>query len=240
MDRAQLIQAAAAAADAYGRGVELPTEHASLAGRRFELRLPFGCTGPLSAAGDATGWRYDAKQQTLRVVAAPQDWTEAPWLREAVGEGAFERAEGFPIERPWLLSGGCPKNPDATESPPSAQPTDAALHSRVPVPVRATAGTVSEPPLLAVVQLFSADAPRSVARRDRRYSAVVKRSPEEVSEDLSFAFVLRGRIASFPNGRPITCWGDAREARPRCLIAINLEKAWMVDSAGEQLAEWNR
>src|SRR3546814_12430280 len=67
---------------------------------RFELLLPFGCSGP-SEAGTSLPmqWRYDEADGTLRVSVKPMMWSEADWNLD--DRASTAAAEGFWITRPW-------------------------------------------------------------------------------------------------------------------------------------------
>ena len=100
LGRADLIAAARAAADASASGLPLPADLTALTGRRFDLRLPFGCNGA-AAPADALGWTFDKEAQTLRVRATPASFAPADWA------AAAELVEGFWIEQPWRSVESC-------------------------------------------------------------------------------------------------------------------------------------
>src|SRR3546814_7747727 len=85
----------------------MPAAVADAAGSRFELLLPFGCSGP-SEAGTSLPmqWRYDEADGTLRVSVKPMMWSEADWNLD--DRASTAAAEGFWITRPWSSSGACP------------------------------------------------------------------------------------------------------------------------------------
>src|SRR3546814_11947589 len=88
-------------------GEAMPAAVADAAGSRFELLLPFGCSGP-SEAGTSLPmqWRYDEADGTLRVSVKPMMWSEADWNLD--DRASTAAAEGFWITRPWSSSGACP------------------------------------------------------------------------------------------------------------------------------------
>lgn len=240
VDREGLIQAAATAADAFASGAAGPSDQAALVGRRFELRLPFGCAGPEPADSQVPlGWRYDEARETLRVFTRPSDWSKAPWMQTVIGGDRELAAEGFAIERPWLFAGHCPKRRAVAASPAAKQ--DGGSSPRTAVAVSKPAGADDPqlaPPVLGLVQLFGSDAPRS-ARGERGYNAVVKRPPEAIRAELSFVLVLGGRLAAFPDGQPVACWGEAWTAPPHCLIAASVEHVAILDDSGSEVARWD-
>ena len=80
---------------------------AALDGRRFAVRLRFGCGGPAGeASSDALRWRVKS-DESLEITATPDLSLDAPELAGAVTQ-TVEAVEGFWIPRPWLLSDACP------------------------------------------------------------------------------------------------------------------------------------
>src|SRR3546814_17274952 len=86
----------------------MPAAVADAAGSRFELLLPFGCSGP-SEAGTSLPmqWRYDEADGTLRVSGKPMMWSEADWHLDYRARTAA--AEGCWITQPWSSSGAFPR-----------------------------------------------------------------------------------------------------------------------------------
>lgn len=219
LTRAELIDAAAAAADAYASG-RTAAAGDDLAGRRFAMRIVFGCGGaspPSSAA--PLRWEYDATTQTLKVTATPVAFTAAAWLTKIAGADSYEAAEGFWIDRPWQREAGCPAYRSPLDSSVLAVPQQT----------------------LAVTELFAADAPRSVRRDSRPYEAVRRTTPEEVAALKGFALVVDGRLTPLPGGGPIGCWNANPELRPLCVIGATFDRVSLENIAsGETLAEWRR
>jgi hypothetical protein len=105
LDREGLIRAALAAATAAALGQDDTEAQAELKGRRFELRMRFGCPGSDPKA--ASGWTYDERKGVLR--ARVQADFDAERLRASqVPRGDYEGAVGFTIPHPWMLAAGCP------------------------------------------------------------------------------------------------------------------------------------
>ncbi|MBL8771190.1 MAG: hypothetical protein JNK30_07385, partial [Phenylobacterium sp.] len=51
--------------------------------------------------------------------------------------------------------------------------------------------------------------------------------------------VLEGRVAAWPDGKPVRCWSESADHRPICLVAVDLQKVTLLDPvSGESLAEW--
>lgn len=231
LDRAGMLDVARQSASAFGVRAAPPEKVRALVGRRFEMRLPFGCDGPIARSSETrSGWSYNPDTQVLRVNVRSRDWSDAQWLRRLLANAPFSRAEAFPVDRPWLIDATCP----AAADPPgdNLQGADG------------SAGDVMEQPEvipeLALIRLIPADAPRSAASGERTYTAVVKRAPEAVPPDFSFLLVLNGRIASFSDGNPTLCAGNASLSRPHCLVAVQIDRVSFTDETGTELAAWEQ
>lgn len=221
MGRAGLVELAAAAADAAAAGRDPGPEIAQADGRRFELRLPFGCTGP--AGEDATGpmrWRYDSKAQALRIFVDPIAWTAQDWW-PADAAGGVEAIEGFWIARPWTSSEACPEG--------SAQPAAAG-----PEPVTLPGQT------LALGQIFVADGGRGGRRDGKPYEAVVRVAEDRFDASAGFRLRISGRIVRAAGGGPVRCRQPGPEQRPICLVSVVMDEVAVENPAsGETLATWS-
>lgn len=229
LDRWTLITAAAVAADAYAAGAPAPPANAALVGRAFLLHFPFGCAGP-DAMATLT---YNADRKTVKLSAQPRLWGETPWVRALAGDTVFETAEGFWIARPWTRSEACPASPDEPAGAPlasaEAPPGDKGLPIK-PVAVRETLG---------LAQFFAPGASRTRQRGTRPYQFTRKYDAAAGPAAQSYEFVIGGRIAAFADGQPVRCWSESAELRPRCLIAVELERvAFEEPVSGEVLTEW--
>ena len=245
LTRADLIDAAALAADAHARGTAPPAQHAALAGRRFVLRLPLACprgAGQPAQAGagaSSSDWSYDSEEQILRVAVAPEVWTEAEFLR-TIAEGVeFEAAEGFWISRPWIRSGECPASAerddgaavDATPAPTPAQDLRGTEQdAAIPAPPRET---------LALIELFESGSRRAARRNGRPYEFVGKIESGEIDLRQGLRLVIEGRLAPLAYGQPIACRRGDPELRPLCGIGAQIQRVAITDASGERLlAEW--
>lgn len=220
LGRADLIELAAAAADAAAAGRAPGPEVARADGRRFELRLPFGCNGP--AEQDSTApmrWRYDADSNALRVVVEPVTWAASDWFAAADG---VEAVEGFWIARPWTTSEACP--------PGGERPVPTDIN-----PVTLPGQT------LAVGQVFFSGGARGGRRGDDPYQTVVRIPEEELDASQGFRLRLNGRISRARNAGPVSCRQPAgSEQRPICLVSVELNEVAIENPAtGETLATWN-
>lgn len=189
-------------------------------GRRFELRLPFGCNGPAGENSNAAmRWRYDAAAGALRVHVAPSTWTPAEWWANAA-QPAIDAIEGFWIARPWTSSEACAAGgggPEATGVDPVTLPGQT----------------------LALGEFFS-DA--RVDRRDgRAYETVVRVTADEL--DMANGLLLRisGRIARAPGAGPIQCrQPNGPEQRPICLIGVVMDEIAIEHPANDEtVATWS-
>ncbi|OYX30188.1 MAG: hypothetical protein B7Y99_12025 [Caulobacterales bacterium 32-69-10] len=220
LKRGDLIAAAAEAAAAFAEGRPVPDERRLMAGRRFQIVIPFSCRG-LGVAADTDPARatVDAKRRTLTLAAAPQDWAEAPWLDTILGGAEPEAVEGFWVPRPWITGEACPAVPIPAEAEGKVQPT---------------------PPSLGLVQVFAVGASRVGQRGSRPYRVVKKLSEEEVAAaPATYRLILTGRIAALVEDQAVRCFSADVDMRPTCLIGVKLDKVRFEDAAGaETLAEW--
>jgi len=246
VERADLLDAAARAADASASGAPSPPENAGLIGRRFRLVLPFGCGGAQPPEAANASFDYDAEAGTLRVEVRPEVWTEAGFLREIAAGRTFEAAEGLWIRRPWIRSAACPARPEpapaqgagdmtAAATPPAARREE--LGGTPPAPSSAR----SQPPAetLGLVELFDADAPRSARRNGRPYELSVKVAPGQIDLSKGLRLVVEGRLIELEAGQPIACRQPDPAERPLCLIGAERTRTAITDVAGGRvLAEW--
>lgn len=211
LGRAELLAAVARAADAAAGGASYPQAAADLAGRRFALRLPFGCQGP-GRDDLGLGYTLDPQGRVVRLTARPQVWTDAPWARALVGGPRTEAIEGFWVRRPWLTGEACP-SPALAGGPPPAL----------------SAETVG------VVQAFEVGGSRLLRRGDRPYEVARKLDEGEVPGVGGFRLALEGRIGG---ERPIRCASEHPDRRPVCLVVVELDRVAFEDAGGQTLAEW--
>lgn len=214
--RADLIAGAAEAASAFAAGE--PGGAAGLVGRRFRVRLAFGCGGPALDPGPAQAYyQADAAAGTVRLVARPAIWSDLPLVRAAPTPKDTETVEGFWIPRPWLIGDGCPR---PRQVAPPATPT----------PVEA--------PSLGLAMFHAADASRAARRGERPYEHVVKLDAQEPNRAPSFALVLEGRVSGFADGAAIHCWSESADHRPICLYAVDIDRVAFEADDGAVLADW--
>jgi hypothetical protein len=225
LSRADLIAIARTATDGFAGGGSDNPAMLAFEGRRFQLRLPFGCAGPSAEEEESLRWRYDEETGTLRANATPVAWAPADWLAPEA-RAAVERMEGFWIERPWTSSEACPPQPSVTPGRPAATPAASA-----PVPA---------PETLGLAMFAFANASRVGRRPGEAFALVRKVAPEDLDLSRGLRLRLTGRIASAPGAGPVLCRALAgANRRPTCLIGVVLEEVAVENGAsGETLATW--
>lgn len=230
LGRADLIALAAEAADAAAAGRDPGPEIARVDGRRFELRLPFGCTGPAGRESAAPmRWRYDKKAEALRISVDPVAWTANDWWPAGAANG-IEAIEGFWVERPWTSSEACP---EAGDPPAEAEAADGeAVASEPAAPAERT---------LALGQIFSAESGRGGRRNGKPYQAVVRIAEDQLDSSAGFRLRIAGRIARAGDSGPVRCRRPAGpEQRPTCLVSVVMDEVTVENPAsGETLATWS-
>lgn len=222
LGRSDLLALAAQAADAAAQGRAPGAELGRIEGRRFELRLPFGCNGPAAENSNApTFWRYDPETQALRVhvtpiVWAPEDW----WVNDPPPD--IDTIEGFWIMRPWTSSEECPSG------------------GHTAAPVGAEAVTLPGQ-TLAIGEITSAVGAREGRRDGKPYQAVIKVPEDELHISKGFRLRIKGRVTGMPSGGPVRCQQPAGPDQwPICLIgAMTDEVAIENPATGETLATWS-
>jgi hypothetical protein len=226
LTRAQLLEAANEAAAAYAAGVA-QAEPNPAAGRPFEITLAFGCEGPRPEPGKplADGLAHAAlapngKDIVLRLT--PADWSAFPPIAAAIGEGAWEAAEGYWIPRPWLMTSDCPVVP---------RRDDAAL------------APAADRQVVGLAAVFEPGGSRFLRRNGRAYNFTVRADGEASAAPpkAGYHLVLTGRIAAFPDGATIRCHADGPDTRPVCIAAVQLDAVvFRNGDDGAQISEWRR
>lgn len=222
LDRSDLIALAAKAADAAGAGRDPGPEVAKAGGRRFELRLPFGCDGPSEEDSEAAmRWRYDEKEEVLRIRVEPTTWTARDWWSGAAPTG-IQAIEGFWIGRPWTASEACAAS-GGRAAPVGTEP--------VTLPGQT----------LALGQIFYSEGRRGAQRDGRPYEAVIRVPEGDLEVSAGFRVKLSGRLARMRDGGPVRCRQPAGpEQRPICLISVLMDEIAIENPAGDvTLATWS-
>lgn len=240
LTRPDVLALAALAVDATAAGVAPGEELVQSDGRRFEIRLPFGCSGP-TARDAEVGWTYDEASETLRLFVTPQRWTAQDWPFSETGAETIESIEGFWIDRPWTSSEACPAEPpvpDAAEAEGDEEASDrteaesAAEEGEPPVPPPA-------PATLAVGQIYTAESPRSGTRQGEAFRAVVRVTEDELDTSQGFRLRIGGRLTRAGGPAPAICRQASPSQRPVCLVSVAMDEVAIENPAtGETLATW--
>ena len=191
LQRADLVRLASAAADASSGG---PAVEEMLEGKRFVIRIPFGCAIGGSEEVRAFNARLAADDRTLRISVQPKDWTDSlgcsrtgtPESRPGEGVGFHDRD----------LSETCPDDRGDPANPASS---------------------------LGIAQVFDSDSSRVGQRRGRPFEATV-RLDDEASLAKGLRLVLEGRVARWTNGsETVLCRAAQAYERPLCLVGAKLD-----------------
>lgn len=220
LGRADIIELAATTADALVAGKPLPEQVRRAMGRRLELAVPFGCGGTAEQGSlDPLRWRYDDREEALRLHVEPTDWSPTDWgLQENAG---IEAIEGYWLARPWTSSSDCPKATNAGRST-GVEPVTLAGQT------------------LAIAQFFTAESKREGQRGGRAFETVQRIPRGELDVAAGFRLVLSGRIDRVPGGGPVRCIQPGGiEQRPICVVAAKFDEARIENLAtGEVVATW--
>lgn len=234
LDRADILAIGARAADALASGLSPEAGDGDLAGRRFDLVIPFGCEGDAPPGNaDPLHWRYDADKQTLRIHVAPIRWDGGDWDALFSPDGTARALQGFWVSHPWTSLETCPQgNPTGQPIPATpVTPTDEAAPEIQPaVPVERT---------LALAEVLPSDM-KQARRGDRPYEIVKRMAPERFDPKQGFRLRLKGRIDRLPGGQSIRCaQPQGIEQRPACVIGMSLNEVRIENPLdGEVLATW--
>jgi len=216
MDRAAFLAAVSQAASAHAAGSDDREAQAGLDGRRFAIRLRFGCAGP-AAPGSKAALRWSAGEdgKSFEVNATPDLSLDSEPLARSLDE-TIETVEGFWLERPWLLSDACPN-----------------------ITAQGVGVSAAGPRLVGIAQYFTSEDSRVGQRSGRSYASVEKiASPDEMPK-AGLVLLIEGRLRTWPGGNVIRCWGSGSESRPQCVAAAHVDRAaFERPEDGSVLAEW--
>jgi len=246
MNRSAMLLAVAKAASAVALGRDDPAEPRSLDGKRFEVRIRFGCAGSGGSASAAGPFnvRFDEEKRTLRIRATP-DLSQADPRVAALGGEAVEAVEGFWMYRPWLLEAGCPAAPPAPPAPSKSE-----SGSKEPATAAATDAKAKEPPQTAVsltsgqrvgIAHFFTKTDSRAGRRDSRAYEATKVLPEgRQPSRAGYDLVLSGRLATVSGGKVINCRIQGPNMPPECIVSAEFDRVW-IETPGtkEVVAEWS-
>lgn len=218
VDRAQLLVLFLDASSAAIVGADDKSAQQALKGRRFDLRMRFGCD--TSAPDPDRSWSYNATTGALKVTVKPNIDRESderdglPAKDEAVADaekaGTPAREIGFLIQAPTVLANGCPMEDFA-----------------------AIAGFTNL--RFGLVQKVEPDEPR--ARQLLPSYEITKKISEVAVPAQGLDLVIRGRLQLDATGRAIRC--APRGGVIECTANASIEQVAIEDPASKSLiAEW--
>lgn len=220
LTRADLVQEANASASAYASGAAPNLARSPMVGRRFSVRIPFGCGGlGVTAPTAQASVELDLATNSLKLTAQPSIWTSLPVLQDLPSASKIDTVEGFWIPRPWISSEVCPP---VRATPLPATPTPAAAQT------------------VGLARLFEKGGSRVLMRGDKPYRTTVKLLKGD-AELLSHTYrlVLEGKLVGYGDGRATRCWSESPDHRPICLFAVAYDRVAFEDAnTGATLAEW--
>lgn len=238
LDREALLIAVMRATTAAALGRDDAPAQRELEGKRFDLRIRFGCDGPTDAQ-QPLGWRFDALTRTLRLSARPDVAGNDPLVAAVTGQDGIEEVEGFWIPRPWLLSAACPAVTPQPAPAGESRPDEEEPEDRETAP--APPGPAMTDQRIAIAQFFTGDDARTGRQTGRAYEAVVVLNEGTAPSGQGYDLVLSGRLQSLPGGRVIGCAAAAGGQRPNCIISAHIDEARMErPDDGTVLARWGR
>lgn len=214
--RADLIDLARLAANAHVMGREMPQSVMDAAGQRFELALPFGCSGPSTETSSGSmGWEANQETGVLRIRAKPETWSANDWFPQLQDKSLV----GFWIERPWAYNAQCPAQ---TPSP-----------AREEIP-----SSPAEPEhTLAIAQFGSGEARTA----QRGFEKVERIGPGGLEISAGLMLRLTGKLSRSEQGAPVRCVQPAGPvSRPKCIIVAIFEEVRIENAAtGDVLGVWD-
>jgi hypothetical protein len=229
LDRAGLVIAAIRVASAISAGEDDRALQQKLDGRRFEVRMRFGCT---AAASETRGWRFKEDDRSLRLQVTPDLSKEDPAVT-GLGGDSFESVEGFWLQRPWMLSAACPRPAQSQPQPEPKGDEEPAADIEQPAPAIAAWR-------LGVAQFYG-EADSRTSRRDQRpYQATKVLDPGQQPSPQGYDFILTGRLRALPDKRVIACLLKKSTQPPDCIVSVHVDGARMErPDTKELLAEWS-
>ncbi|HEU0161192.1 MAG TPA: hypothetical protein VFQ69_02210 [Rhizomicrobium sp.] len=216
--RADLLEAARTAAGAFAEQNRLDGASDALIGRRFSIRIPFGCgvvPGPLSQASAVV----DGARRTVTLSARPALWTALPLFASPPLDDV-EAVEGFWIPRPWAGSDACPPQ------------------VRYPVPVTPTPPSART---VGLAQVFTGADSRLGRHAERPYEFTRKLSADDADLlDRSYRLLLEGVVTGYGDGHALRCWMESPEHQPICVFGVTFSRVAFEDgTTGDVLAKWD-
>jgi hypothetical protein len=230
--------AVAKASSAAALGRDDTADQRTLDGKRFEVRIRFGCRNLESQLAPGAGpfsVRYDASDRTLRVRASPDVTIDDPRIKR-LADRSIEAVEGFWMRRPWLLADGCPAVPTSSE-PEATEAAEASSGQE-----ETSAEAISKPQTshrVGLAQFYTEADSRTSRRGDRPYETTKVLNEKEQPSPSGYNLVLSGRLRELSAGRVILCRNESTNEPPECLVSVDFDRVWIEKPGSrEVLAEW--
>lgn len=254
IDRRGLLDAVRDAASAHSTGIDYQASQSALAGRRFAIRIPFGCRsfqGGTVNQSFSINRRPDGK--SYEIVAAPNLSASEVGVSlspDAAKDGnsadrAVEAVEGFWVPRPWMLADRCPVNDSqaatADDAPGAADAVKVDVADPDATLKQAQAGIAIQVDYrtVGIAQYFTATDSRVARRMGRAYSKVVAIDKENGFPSNGLTLLLEGRLRAWPSGEVILCQGDGLHSPPSCVVGAQIDRvAFENPGDGSIIAEW--
>ena len=248
MDRAALLRAVAEAASATALGSDDTTEQRRLDGKRFEVRIRFGCapTKPLDPRKSAEpkdapfNVRFNEEKRTLRISAAPDLSLDDSTVALVAGEGV-EAVEGFWMNRPWLLSDGCVASPPPPTPSTPEQPTEklTAKKSKVDEATTEAQALPDAGRRVGLAQFFTMADSRTKRRDHRAYETTKVLDKDKQPSKQGYNLVLAGRLRQLQGDGVIACRMVGPDRPPECVASAEFDRVWIEDpTSRDVVAEW--
>jgi hypothetical protein len=240
LSREGLLLAVAHAASAAALGQSDTEEQRQLDGKRFELRMRFGCDDDASATpDDPRSWTFDEKRRVLSLQVKPELNKKLPLIEELSGS-SYEAVEGFWIRRPWLLTAACPASPPEETAPEGAASSKAdTKEAASEKPAATPSAAAGLTPRIGIAQFFTATDARTHRRDNRAYKTTrVLKEGETPSAD-GYDLVISGRLRRLADGRVIACRVDDPSTPPDCILSAEFDKVSIELPSGEVIAKWS-
>jgi len=246
MDRAALLLAAAKAASASALGQVDVDQRRLLDGKRFELRIRFGCPNdpqPPQAGAATFEVRFDEVDRMLRIRARPDLRIDDPRIA-SIGGPTVEAVEGFWLRRPWLLAAGClsaiaPPPPDANaDADADAEGAKIAVAGDKKAPVSTLAPDRGY--RVGIAEFLTEAHSRTTRRDGRAYETTKVLGGVQGPSESGYNLVLSGRLRQLPSGRVISCVAADPDQPPECVISAQFDRVRIESpNTREILAEWS-
>lgn len=233
LNREMLILTVTRAASDWAAGADDAERQRRLDGRRFELRLRFGCPGDEMASRQL---RFDEQDRVLRVSVEPEISDDTALVERLEVEGV-EAVEGFWLHRSWLLDPVCPAPPPAPAPDPSAEDEPGTRAAAPAAPETQPPIETAPSPTIGIAHFYTEHDSRTLRRQARAYESTIKLEEGAAPSQQGYDLVLSGRLARLSDGRVIACTGGP-DAPPSCIVSARFDHVALVSPDGTVLAQW--